>query len=207
MAARAARGNASAGHPDGTPGTADPIDWARHFWRRHGLGEDEDAFVAMSSVLRFYRLMVDRLDSELRTLGLNLTDYMLLMTLQLSEKGSRLISQLARSLLIHATTATLACDRLENRGLIERGAHPTDRRATLVLITPEGRELVGQATSRLRSVQFGLVGSTVAGQRELAQVVGHLRVAAGDLAGVVPQAVVPEVAEGVVSQTGDLNGA
>jgi len=158
----------------------DPIDWARHFWRRHGLGDHEDAFIAMSSVLRFHRLMVEAVENQLRPLNLNLTDYLLLMTLQLSETGTRLISQLARSLLVHATTATLATDRLEGRGLITRNPHPTDRRATLVSITGAGRKLAGQATDALREINFGLSDSTVEDQRELSDVLARLRLAAGD---------------------------
>jgi DNA-binding MarR family transcriptional regulator len=158
----------------------DPVDWARHFWRRHGLGDHEDAFIAMSSVLRLHRLMTDTVESKLRPQKLNLTDYMLLMTLQLSETGTRLISQLARSLMVHATTATLATDRLENRGLIKRSPHPTDRRATLVSITEEGRALVGEATDALRDSEFGLAGSTPDDQRELSDVLAKLRLAAGD---------------------------
>lgn len=167
---------------DGQASTAltDPVDWARHFWRRHGLGDHEDAFIAMSSVLRIHRLMVDTVETELRPHKLNITDYMLLMTLQLSETGTRLISQLARSLLVHATTATLATDRLETRGLIERGPHPTDRRATLVTITSAGRKLVTQATDTLRASEFGISGSTADDQRELADVLARLRLAAGD---------------------------
>jgi DNA-binding MarR family transcriptional regulator len=165
--------------PGKTPLT-DPVDWARHFWRRHGLGEHEDAFVAMSSMLRFHRLMVDAVETELRPFKLNLTDYMLLMTLQLSETGTRLISQLARNLLVHATTATLATDRLENRGLIARNPHPTDRRATQVSITTAGRKLVGEVTDALRGIEFGLVGSSVGEQRELTEILSTLRLAAGD---------------------------
>lgn len=158
----------------------DPVDWARHFWRRHGLGEHEDAFIAMSSALRFHRIMVDTIETQLRPIKLNLTDYMLLMTLLLSETGTRLISQLARSLLVHATTATLATDRLENRGLIKRSPHPTDRRATLVSITEPGRTLVQEATDALRGTEFGITGSTPDDQRELADVLSRLRLAAGD---------------------------
>lgn len=158
----------------------DPVDWARHFWRRHGLGDHEDAFIAMSSLLRLHRLMTDTVESKLRPQKLNLTDYMLLMTLQLSETGTRLISQLARTLMVHATTATLATDRLESRGLIERGPHPTDRRATLVSITSAGRTLVGEATDALRETEFGLSGSTADDQRELSDVLARLRLAAGD---------------------------
>lgn len=168
--------------PDGEPQPTmtDPVDWARHFWRRHGLGEHEEAFIAMSSLLRMHRLMVDNVDAKLRPLKLNVTDYMLLMTLQLSETGTRLISQLARSLMVHATTATLATDRLENRGLIERSPHPTDRRATMVSITAAGRKLVGEATDELRDTEFGLVDSTVADQKEVTEVLARMRLAAGD---------------------------
>jgi DNA-binding MarR family transcriptional regulator len=158
----------------------DPVDWARHFWRRHGLGDHEDAFIAMSSVLRFHRIMVDTVEGALRPHKLNLTDYMLLMTLQLSETGTRLISQLARSLIVHATTATLATDRLEARGLITRNPHPTDRRAILVSITDPGRTLVGAATDSLRDCEFGFTGSTIDEQRELTEVLASLRLAAGD---------------------------
>ena len=158
----------------------DPVDWARHFWRRHGLGDNEDAFIAMSSVLRFHRIMVDAVEVGLSSHKLNLTDYMLLMTLQLSETGTRLISQLARSLIVHATTATLATDRLESRGLIERSPHPTDRRATLVSITGAGRTLVSETTDTLREREFGFAGSSVEEQRELIEVLATLRLAAGD---------------------------
>jgi DNA-binding MarR family transcriptional regulator len=164
----------------GDPIPSDPIDWARHFWRRHGLGDHEDAFIAMSSVLRFHRLMVDAVESRLREHDLNLTDYMLLMTLQLSETGTRLISQLARSLMVHATTATLACDRLENRGLVQRTPHPTDRRATHVSLTATGRRLVTEATDALRDLEFGLTGSTRNDQQALIEVLARLRLAAGD---------------------------
>jgi DNA-binding MarR family transcriptional regulator len=156
------------------------MDWAHHFWRRHGLGDREDAFIAMSSMLRYYRLIVETVEDRLRPYNLNLTDYMLLMTLQLSETGTRLISQLARSLVVHATTATLATDRMESRGMIQRNPHPTDRRATLVSITKQGRQLVTDAIDALRETEFGLVGSTVEDQRELSDLLQRLRMAAGD---------------------------
>jgi DNA-binding MarR family transcriptional regulator len=159
---------------------SDPVDWARHFWQRHDLGEKEDAFIAMSSVLRFHRLLIDSIESQLRKHALNVTDYMLLMTLQLSETGTRLISQLARTLLVHATTATLAIDRLENRALIQRTPHPTDRRATQVSLTPKGRRLLAKATDALREIDFGFAGSDVEDQRGLIDLLAELRLAAGD---------------------------
>ncbi|HWD05878.1 MAG TPA: MarR family transcriptional regulator [Amycolatopsis sp.] len=169
------------------PGTAadldltDPVDWASHYWSKYDLGDQQDAFLAMSSTLRLHRLMTDVVEGELRNHNLNLTDYLVLMTLELSENGTRLLSRLAWNLLVHATTITLATDRLENKGLLYRHAHPTDRRATCVTITHEGRELTAKATESLKSVRFGLTGSTPAQQKRLLSVLAGLRSAAGDV--------------------------
>ncbi|MGQ0632563.1 MAG: MarR family winged helix-turn-helix transcriptional regulator [Sporichthyaceae bacterium] len=159
---------------------ADPVEWARLFWREQGLGDGEDAFIAMSSVLRFHRLMSVAIEDELKKHKLNLTDYMLLMTLQLSRSGTRSVSRLARSLLVHATTATLATDRLEARGLLVRGPHPSDRRATLVTITDDGRDLVREASASLSAFEFGLAGTSPADRADLTEVLARLRAATGD---------------------------
>jgi DNA-binding MarR family transcriptional regulator len=160
--------------------THDPMDWARHFWRQQGLGDGEDAFLAMSSVLRFHRLMTVAIEDELKKHKLNLTDYMLLMTLQLSRTGTRPISKLAKGLLVHATTATLATDRLEARGLLSRHPHPSDRRATLVAISEDGRKLVREASEALNTFEFGLAGTSAEDRAELVEVLARLRAAAGD---------------------------
>ncbi|MFL1597325.1 MarR family winged helix-turn-helix transcriptional regulator, partial [Gordonia amicalis] len=134
------------------PDITDPVDWAKHYWEQQGLDGDEQRFLAMTSLLRYQRIVADSVDSELKAHGLNMTDYLLLMTLQLSETGTRLISSLARNLLVHATTATLATDRLEARDLLERSPHPTDRRATCVTITKAGRTKVDEATRALTAI-------------------------------------------------------
>lgn len=158
----------------------DPVDWASHYWEKHNLGDHQDAFLAMSSALRMNRIMTDAVESELKNHGLNLTDYLLLMTLELSETGTRLLSQMARTLLVHATTITLATDRLEAKKLLYRHAHPTDRRATLVSITDEGRKLILKATNDLKDINFGLTGSTPEQRRRFISMLASLRTAAGD---------------------------
>jgi len=158
----------------------DPVEWAKHFWRQQDLEGDEQRFLVMSSLLRYQRIVVDTVDAELRSLGLNLTDYLLLMTLQLSESGTRLISSLARNLLVHATTATLATDRLEAKKLLYRSPHPTDRRATCVTITGAGRELLKKATVALDAVDFGLTDATPTNVKKLGDALHSLRVAVGD---------------------------
>lgn len=164
-----------------TPDTlTDPVDWARHYWREQALEGDEHRFIAMTSLLRYQRIMVDAVEAQLRTYKLNLTDYLLLMTLQLSESGTRLISNLARSLMVHATTATLAIDRLENKRLLSRTAHPTDRRATCITITAAGRKLVHKATIGLGEIGFGLGAVNETDLKQLTDLVTELRSATGD---------------------------
>lgn len=158
----------------------DPVDWARHYWLEQNLEGDEQRFLAMSSLLRYQRLVVDAVEAQLRKHKLNLTDYLVLMTLQLSEDGTRLVSNLARSLMVHATTATLATDRLQKRRLLSRRPHPTDRRATLITITSTGRKLVYKATSALNEIGFGLGDADPGQVDQLLTLLADLRKTAGD---------------------------
>jgi DNA-binding MarR family transcriptional regulator len=156
------------------------MDWAAHYWDRQQLEGDEQRFLVMGSLLRYQRIVFNTVEGELRKHGLNTTDYLLLITLQLSESGTRQISSLARHLMVHATTATLATDRLEERGLLSRSPHPTDRRAICVTITEAGQSAVRKATISLGEVDFGLVGGTSVDIGNLGVVLSVLRSAAGD---------------------------
>ncbi|MFD7008483.1 MarR family winged helix-turn-helix transcriptional regulator [Rhodococcus jostii] len=158
----------------------DPVDWARHYWDQQGLDGDEQRFLVLTSLLRYQRIVADSVDSQLKAHGLNMTDYLLLMTLQLSNTGTRLISSLARNLLVHATTATLATDRLEQRKLLKRSPHPTDRRATCITITKQGRDLASEATRALTTVDFGMHGSTPEDVSQLRFALTRMRQSAGD---------------------------
>lgn len=163
------------------PDTAsDPVDWAKHYWEQQQIEGDEQGFLALSSLLRFHRIVVESVEAALRPFELNMTDYLMLMTLQLSEQGTRLISSLARNLLVHATTATLATDRLESRAMLFRSPHPSDRRATCVTINDKGRETVLAATRELSSIGFGMPGASSDHLDELMSALNHMRAAAGD---------------------------
>ena len=164
-----------------TPDTlSDPVDWARHYWEQQELDGDEQRFLALTSLLRYQRIVADEVETELKKHGLNMTDYLLLMTLQLSEHGTRLISSLARNLMVHATTATLATDRLEARKLLERSPHPTDRRAPGVKSTSPGRTVVAGAPRALTAVGCGLPGSTPKDVTRLRDALTAMRQSAGD---------------------------
>src|SRR5256885_7893062 len=58
----------------------------------------------------------------------------------LLHKGPQPVNEIGRRIELTSGAITTAVDRLESRGLVARGAHPTDRRARIVRLTPEGKE-------------------------------------------------------------------
>ncbi|MET8868838.1 MarR family transcriptional regulator [Nonomuraea sp. NPDC004580] len=52
--------------------------------------------------------------------------------------GPMTMRELAERMSCEPSNATFIVDRLEKQGLIERRAHPTDRRAKHLVLTPEG---------------------------------------------------------------------
>ena len=59
-------------------------------------------------------------------------------------KGPQIMCDLGDDLGVTARQVTNLVDALEEKGLVQRAAHPSDRRATVIEITPEGAELAGQ---------------------------------------------------------------
>ena len=63
----------------------------------------------------------------------------------LLHKGPLPINEIGRKVLLTSGSITVAVDRLETKGLVERRAHGTDRRARIVHLTKEGRKLITAA--------------------------------------------------------------
>ncbi len=78
--------------------------------------------------------------SDLRELAreAGLTDTQTGALWRLSRGREMTARRLADLLQCDASTATAMIDRLEKRGLVRRVPHPTDRRAKVVQLTPEG---------------------------------------------------------------------
>jgi DNA-binding MarR family transcriptional regulator len=56
-------------------------------------------------------------------------------------RGSKIMSGLGEELGVTPRNVTTLVDGLEAEGLVRRAPHPTDRRATMIEITPTGAEL------------------------------------------------------------------
>jgi MarR family 2-MHQ and catechol resistance regulon transcriptional repressor len=60
----------------------------------------------------------------------------------LLHKGPLPVNEIGKKVLLTSGSITVAVDRLETKGLVERRAHGTDRRARVVHLTKEGRQLI-----------------------------------------------------------------
>ena len=60
----------------------------------------------------------------------------------LLHKGSLPVNEIGKKVLLTSGSITVAVDRLETKGFVERRAHGTDRRARIVHLTKEGRKVI-----------------------------------------------------------------
>lgn len=160
----------------------DTIAEATRLWREHGWSDAAAGMAAVTSLMRAQQLVLARVESVLRPLGITFARYEVLMLLVFSQRGTLPMSVIGSRLQVHPTSVTNAVDRLQGAGLVERLPHPTDRRATLVAITDEGRTVADKATAALNSEVFGRLGLA---EKDLAALVGilsMLREDAGDFA-------------------------
>jgi len=76
--------------------------------------------------------------------GHKLTDaqFNVLVQLKYSDKKALSQAELGRRLVVNKADMTGIVDRLERTGLVERSAHPSDRRVNLVRMTAEGEKVV-----------------------------------------------------------------
>ena len=63
----------------------------------------------------------------------------------LLHKGPLPVNEIGKKVLLTSGSITVAVDRLEQKALVERRAHGTDRRARVVHLTKEGRKLITRA--------------------------------------------------------------
>ncbi len=158
----------------------DPIVEARRQWVAHGWSDAAAGMTAVTSVMRAHQLLLARVEDALKPWGLSFARYELLTLLSFTREGRMPLTSAARRLQVHQTSATHTVDRLEASGFVRREPHPTDGRATLVTLTPEGREVVASATAALNTEVFTHLGIDETEVESLISVIARLRAASGD---------------------------
>jgi MarR family 2-MHQ and catechol resistance regulon transcriptional repressor len=89
---------------------------------------------------RAYRALADYIEASVLSLGIGLSDFAILEALL--HKGPLAMSVIAEKVLLANASTTSAIDRLEERGLVQRQPHPTDRRIRIVNLTCDGAALI-----------------------------------------------------------------
>lgn len=158
----------------------DPIAEARRQWIVHGWTDAADGMAAFSSVMRAHQLMYSRVDAVLKPLGLSYARLEMLRLLSFSRDGALPMASASARLQVHPTSVTNVVDRLEKDGFVRREAHPTDGRATLVVLTGTGRTLVERATRVLNAAVFEQPGIPEEDLLTLTGILARFRRAAGD---------------------------
>ena len=85
------------------------------------------------------------------------------------------MGELAAQLGVDPPNLTAVVDDLEGAGLVERRAHPTDRRAKLVVATPAGAALARKAERILQRPPPGLSGLAVEDLETLGRILARAR--------------------------------
>jgi DNA-binding MarR family transcriptional regulator len=105
--------------------------------------EASEAWRALLSAFTSVRAtLADEMATNTR---LTLEQYEILLMLSQAEKGEMRPSELAESTRLSRSGATRLIDRLEHDGLVERRACGTDRRGSLVALTPAGESAFREA--------------------------------------------------------------
>ena len=95
---------------------------------------------------RCHRVLSQIAERSIEEAGLCLTDFAALEALL--HKGPLTITEIQGKVLLASGSMTAAVDRLEKKGLLERGPAPSDRRAKVLHLTQEGRRVVEKAFRR-----------------------------------------------------------
>ena len=84
----------------------------------------------------------------------------------LLHKGPLPVNEIGKKVLLTSGSMTVAVDRLEQKGLVERRAHGSDRRARIVHLTKEGRKLItGAYTQHAEDLERLVSASLTAKER------------------------------------------
>ena len=109
-------------------------------------------------------LLRSRMEETLRPLGITVAQYVCLEILKSTPGASN--AELARQAFVTRQTMNTLLRGLQERGLIERATHATKGRALPTMLTPQGEQMLAQATGRIREIEQRMVGGFSDTQRQ-----------------------------------------
>jgi DNA-binding MarR family transcriptional regulator len=169
-----------------SPLPIDPIAEAKRQWLLHGWADAANGMATVTSIVRAQQLLLGRVEAALKPFNLSFARLEMLTLLSFTRDGSLPMASASARLQVHPTSVTNTVDRLERDGLARREPHPTDGRATLVVLTDAGRDLVARATARLNDDVFAQPGIPDDDMATLVRILARFRRDSGDFVDPVP---------------------
>lgn len=150
--------------------------------RTPASGDTHEALRAYVKLFRASRAVLDRIEANLAEVSLTLNQLGVLEAIL--HKGPLTHRELGRKVLTSAGNMTDVVDKLEQRGLVRRVRHASDRRSVKVELTEEGRVMIEDLfplhAQRIRAAMGGLSGGEL---HQLGELLRKLGIAAGVEAG------------------------
>lgn len=112
----------------------------------NAVHETELSLKLLIVLSRANRAVMDRVTEDIRSHGLNPTEFAVLELLY--HKGDQPIQHIGKKVLLASGSITYVVDKLEGKKLLERKACPKDRRVTHAVITEKGKELMAEIFPR-----------------------------------------------------------
>lgn len=111
----------------------------------HPLTVDPDTADALKLwvvLSRAQAAVANHVAADVQRHGLTLTEFAILEALY--HRGAMLLGEVQRRILVSSGGITFLVDRLVAKGLVERQACPSDRRARYAALTPDGEALIAR---------------------------------------------------------------
>jgi DNA-binding MarR family transcriptional regulator len=160
----------------------DRIDKIVAQWKRERADLDTRAMALAGRIQRAAASLRPLLDQTHADSGLAGESFDVLASLRRSGSPYQLSpTQLYREMMLTSGAMTNRIDRLEEAGLVVRRPDPSDRRATLVRLTPKGKTLIDAAASKhVANEERLLAGLNARERQQLADLLRKLLISLGD---------------------------
>src|SRR3954470_1390440 len=161
--------------------TSDGVDTIIEQWRAARPDLDPAPIGVIGRISRLARELETRLEPVYKDHGLEAGWHDVLATLRRTGPPFSLRpSDLTGTLMLTSSGTTKRLDKLEEAGLIARGPDPDDRRAILITLTPEGKDLIDGVTAAHLANEANLLQALSAvEQRDLAALLRKLLLSLG----------------------------
>jgi MarR family 2-MHQ and catechol resistance regulon transcriptional repressor len=126
---------------------------------------------------RANRAVEEHMSADIRRHGLTPVEFAVMEAL--FHKGSMLLGEVQRKILLSSGGITYVVDKLEQKGLVERQECPGDRRARFAALTKQGEALMRRIFPlHAAAIEGAMAGLSAREQEELAELLKKLGLAA-----------------------------